>query len=191
MGCAINSGRARQCHDAIGGIKEVLIGTFSTFEGAVTFTEDSDSHLVASLPTATIYRFSLDGSAGHGSFTENITRSLENGTTFYEGVLEMYLPKITEEDQANLRDIAPSHLALFVRLNDQDANGKDKILYVGADFGAYVNGTSVESGTNFGDRSGYNLTIRTVSRKPAYFLEAYTSDPFDNYTDITVSPTYS
>jgi len=191
MGCQIQGGRGRQCNDTIGGIKEVFVGLFSDFEDAVTVDEStSDTHSVTELPTATLYRFTLDSMAGHGTYTETINASLENGTTFYEQVLEVYLPKITMADHANLRDIVPSQVSLFVRYNDKNSSGKDVIAYLGNDFGGRVSGGTIDSGSALGDRQGYTITWTARSKTPAHILEDYTTSPFDNYTGITIDPAY-
>ena len=82
-----------------------------------------------------------------------ITSSRENGTTFFETTVTLTLPKLSKEDNAELKLLAYGrpHICL------EDRNGN--FFLVGKEHGCEVTGGSIASGTAFGDISGYSLTL--------------------------------
>jgi hypothetical protein len=54
------------------------------------------------------------------SFTQNIQSSMENGTTAFEQVLEVTLPRLTKEDHKELKLISFGHPHVIVE--DQNGN---------------------------------------------------------------------
>lgn len=81
--------------------------------------------------------------------------------------------------------MARAKLAIFVRLFS------NKIIMVGRQSGAFLTGGTWQTGNALGDFSGYEFTFTADEELPGEYTEAYTSQPFDNFPDITVSPAYS
>jgi hypothetical protein len=181
--CSILSGRERQCKNTVGGAKTLFLGLHSDFLTGVVAGGTNDQ--IDELPTATLYRFEVDPSASSLSLVSTINASPDNGTVFYAQVITAKYKKITALDRANFANIAASQLAAFVL----DNNGN--IFYVGKVNGADVTGgENMNTGNALGDMSGFNITITANEPAPPYMLEAYTTEPFDNFAGITVSPAF-
>ena len=57
--------------------------------------------------------------------------------------------------------------------------------------GMDVTSNEASSGTSTGDLQGYTITFTGDEPESAPFLDAYTTNPFDNFAGITVSPAYA
>tara|TARA_R110000824_G_scaffold114079_2_gene264350 strand:+ start:128 stop:670 length:543 start_codon:yes stop_codon:yes gene_type:complete len=180
MPCTLSSGRLLQCKDKIGGIKTVFLGLHSDFITGIT--EDATEEIIT-LPEATIYRYEL--SQGVGDFTETITSSVENGTVFWEQVVNISLMQLTAADRLELQNVAQSRLAVFVLDNN------DNIWMIGQYDSAELTAGTAATGTAKGDANGYNLTWSASEKLPARKLLQYTTIPFSNFADITVEAPYA
>jgi hypothetical protein len=63
-------------------------------------------------------------------------------------------------------------------------------MMVGRTDGAFLTAGTYQSGKAKGDLNGYTLTLTAEEPDQPFFLEAYTSTPFDNFVSITVDPAY-
>ena len=89
----------------------------------------------------------------NASLVETHTGSLENGTNFYDSVLDFTTKNLTASESQELTLIDKARLFVIVKTN----NGK--YWTVGAYFAAdKLTGTSV-TGMAFGDMSGYSYSI--------------------------------
>lgn len=143
MACALTTGFSLDCRDSIGGIKNVWVCPV----GSATFTESAGS---ITAKTGTFYKYELRRETG--SFTETINNSEENGTLFYTPELTIHLSKLETSKRNELQLLAKNNIAAIVL----DSNGKYWLL--GRINGLQMSGTS-QTGTAFGDRSGYELTF--------------------------------
>ena len=84
MACALTQGRAIDCRNSTGGISEILIANF----GDITIDTVASGVLTGLTQAAatSFYRYSLEKE--NGSLIETQTGSLENGTNFYDSVLD-------------------------------------------------------------------------------------------------------
>jgi len=180
MPCTLSSGRLLKCKDKIGGIKTIFLGLHSDYTTGVEV--DSGTQEVNVLPTATIYRYELSQAAG--DFIETITSSVENGTVFWNQVVNISLMQLTAEDRLELQNVAQSRLAVFVLDNN------DNIWMVGQYDSAELTAGTSATGTAKGDANGYTLTFTATEKLPARRLEDYTAVPFDNFATISILPTY-
>ena len=98
MACDLSSGRLEVCKDSVGGLKAVY---FVNYGDATGYTYDATNtdviDAVAGTPTA--YKYDLKGAS---TFTQNVNSSRENGTTFFEQVLELTFKKLTVKDNKEL-----------------------------------------------------------------------------------------
>ena len=99
------------------------------------------------------------------SLTQNIQASSENGTVAYEQVLELSMPRLSKEDNKEIKLIAYGHPHIIVE--DQNSN----LFVAGLSNGMEVTGGTVVTGTAMGDMSGYTLTLTGTERMPANFME--------------------
>jgi hypothetical protein len=94
MSCYISEGISlNQCSDSIGGIQKVYIagGTGTTLGGVTGYSYNSDDSITGATAVTgtTFYGFELK--RGTSQLTQNIQKSFENGTVFFEQVLERLL----------------------------------------------------------------------------------------------------
>jgi len=177
MACDLTSGRKNPCKDQIGGLVRAWFVDFGDL-GTVTKVDDEITDLSG---TFTCFQYDLKGT---NSLETAITSSRENGTTFFEETLTLTLPKLSKEDNKELKLISYSrpHIAI------EDRNGN--FFLCGLQHGMEVTGGSIATGTAFGDLSGYSLTLTGQELEPANFISGGTSaDPFAGMSSATVTVT--
>lgn len=154
MACNLTQGRAIDCRNSTGGISEILIANF----GDITIDTVLAGVLTAITPTAaTFYRYSLEKE--NGSLIETHTGSLENGTNFYDSVLEFNTKNLTASENEELMLLDQAQLFVIVK----DMN--EKYWTVGAYYAAdKLTGTAV-TGAAFGDHNGYTYSITAKEAK--------------------------
>jgi hypothetical protein len=176
MACDLTGGRLRPCKNAVGGIKKVHFvdfGDMGTFDYG-TSDEITDT---ANVVTFDYYTYDVKGNS---SLETNITSSLENGTTFFEQVVNITLFKLTKEDNKELKLMAYGRPHVIVQTFD------DKFLMVGAENGADVTGGTAVTGTAMGDLNGYTLTLTANEiRMPSFIDGATDADPFAGLASAT------
>jgi hypothetical protein len=109
-----------------------------------------------------VYWYNLKGAS---TFTQNTTTSRENGTTYWEQVLELTLPKLTVADHKQIRLLTLGNPKVVL----QDNN--DNFFLAGLEFGCDVTGGTIVTGGAMGDMSGYTLTLTGMEKKPANFFD--------------------
>jgi len=155
MACNLTQGRIINCRNSTGGISEILIANF----GDITIDTVAAGVITALTQTGAtnFYRYSLEKE--NGSLIETHTGSLENGTNFYDSVLDFNTKNLTaaENEELTLLDQAQ----LFVIVKDMN----DKYWTVGAYYAAdKLTGTAV-TGAAFGDHNGYTYSITSKEAK--------------------------
>tara|TARA_R100000951_G_scaffold51327_1_gene43300 strand:- start:101 stop:649 length:549 start_codon:yes stop_codon:yes gene_type:complete len=177
MACDLTQGRKVPCKDVLGGLVRAWIIDFGTL-GTVTKTDDEITDLSG---TFTCFQYDLKGT---NSLETAITSSRENGTTFFEETLTLTLPKLSKEDNKELKLMAYGRPHIAV----EDRNGN--FMLCGLEHGMDVTGGSIATGTAFGDMSGYSLTLTGQELEPANFISGGTSaDPFAGMSSATVTVT--
>ena len=61
---------------------------------------------------------------------------------------------------------------------------------MGEVLGAELTAGTAATGTALGDAYGYDLTIMSQEREPMRNCGTYTTSPWDNITNLTISPAY-
>ena len=159
MSCTIGDGRQEPCKDVVGGIKNVY---FTDFGGLGTISRSSGEEEITDFGTdAAFYKYEVKGAS---SFTQNITSNRENGTTFFEQVVELTFKKLTYQDHDRVYRIAAGRPHVVV----EDYNGN--YFLVGEEHGCDATGGTVVTGAAMGDLTGYTLTLTATERRPANFL---------------------
>ena len=177
MACDLTAGRKNPCKDQLGGLVRAWLIDFSDL-GTVTKTADEITDLSG---TFTAFQYDLKGT---NSLETAINSSRENGTTFFEQTLTLTLPKLSKEDNKELKLIAYGRPHVCV----EDRNGN--FMLCGLEHGMEVTGGSIATGTAFGDLSGYSLTLTGQELEPANFIAGGTSaDPFAGMSSATVTVT--
>ena len=148
MACALTSGRAIDCRNSMGGIEQVLISEFSDISA---YTETGGIITAMTQTAKNFYIYELEKE--NGSLIETHTGSLENGSNFYESVLEFNTKNLSAAESEEMNLLDQNRLWIIVK----DNNG----LYwsMGASRGAdKLGGTSV-TGAAFGDLNGNTYTF--------------------------------
>jgi len=157
--CTIDTGRTLPCRDSVGGLKNVY---FINYSASVTIstasaTDDSVAADAAWSDEDTTYKYELKGTS---SLTTNIQASRENGTVAFEQVLELTLPKLSADDNYQIKLLAWGRPRIVV----EDYNGN--FFLVGREHGADVTGGTIVTGAAMGDLSGYTLSFTAMETTP-------------------------
>jgi hypothetical protein len=134
--------------------------------------DTADTDVIDQLATTAVsaYKYDLKGTS---NFEQNITSSRENGTTFFEQVLNVVLKKQDADTHKEVKLLAWAKPVIVV----EDNNGNAWVM--GLEHGSEVTGGSIVTGSAFGDLTGYNLTLTANERVPSNFLlGAIPNNPF-------------
>ena len=176
MACDLTQGRKVPCKDVVGGINRVW---FVDFGDLGTLTTGADDELTNATGTFSAYEYDVKGA---NSLEQNFNVSRENGTTFFEQVLNLTLTKLSKEDNKELKLIAYGRPHIFV----EDYNGN--VFLVGAYHGAEVTGGTAVTGSSMGDLSGYTLSLTGSEKLMANFVDGATAaDPFAGLASATAT----
>jgi len=163
MGCSnLTAGLILDCHEGVGGIDVVYIAngpveSFVENNGVVTsITVDGDP-----LVPGDFFKFEIPRQTA--SFSETINVSLENGTLFYNQDLTLIFNKMEAEKRNQILLMAKANSMVIVF---KDNTGT--FFSVGLEKGAFMSAGTATTGTAFGDRSGYELTLSGIETKPAF-----------------------
>ena len=167
MACSITiSGRGFPCKDAIGGVRKFWTAPFDE-DGSKWAASPTSGALTGAAEAITFYGFEL--SRNNASFTQTINASVENGSVFYEQVLEVTIPKMEAAVSAELADLMKVRLFIIV----ETMNG-EKLLMVYKN-GAEGTGGTIVTGAAMGDLHGYTLTFTSREKVPAPVITATTN----------------
>jgi len=149
MACALTQGRAIDCRNSTGGISEVLIANF----GNITIDTVAAGVITGLTQAAATSFFKYNLEKENGSLVETQTGSLENGTNFYDSVLDFNTKNLSAAENQELTLLDQAQLFVIVK----DMN--EKYWTVGAYYAAdKLSGTAV-TGAAFGDHNGYTYSI--------------------------------
>lgn len=179
--CAVTKGRGIPCKDGAAGLLSVFFLNrpfIVTYDGNLIsdITEDDGTTGV------TLYKYELDNTGN--SYVEALEANSDNGTYFNNQTLNLALQTLQDDDLAEIETLAKGRPAAFV----QYRNGKVRL--VGESRGLDTSGEN-QSGGDFGDFQGYNLTMVAKETKFAPLVSGYSlADPFGGLTTppIIVEP---
>ena len=161
MACDLTTGRAKGCFDIVAGIKAVYFSTDAL--GAITYDVTDTDAITTFAGAPSFFQYDLKG--GANSYTETITKSVDNGTSFYAQSLAIQFPKLTKATHKELKLLVYASPTVIV----EDYNGN--LLVMGLENGADVTGGTIVTGGARGDFAGYTLTMTAEEKKPANFLD--------------------
>ena len=160
MSCDISAGRIEPCKTSNGGLKAVYFVNDGDATGYTYDATDTDA-ITAVAGTPTAFKYDLKGGS---SFSQTITSSRENGTTFFEQTLSLTLKKLSIKDNKQIKLLSYGRPQVIV----EDHNGN--LFYCGLTHGMDVNGGTIVTGAAMGDLSGYTLTLVGQEPVPANFI---------------------
>lgn len=181
MSCYISSGIALGCADGIGGIKKVYIagGTGTTLGGVTGFTYNSDGAITGATAAANTTLYGFEVKRNTSSLAQNVTKSFENGTIFFEQVLTIVAFQY-DQDKRNLLKILSQNDELQIIAIDQN----DVQYMLGQVNGMYLSGGSAGTGTALGDRNGFEFVFTGQEKEPARVISGALASVF---TGVTIS----
>jgi len=175
MACDLTKGRALPCRDSVGGLKAVYFVDFGDL-GAITVSSDEVTDMTG---TFDAFKYELKGSS---SVEQTLNASRENGTVFFDQVVNLTLPQMSKEDNNEIKLLAYGRPHIVV----EDYNGNAYL--VGREHGADVTGGTVASGAAMGDMSGYTLSFSAMEKTAANFIAgAVDGNPFAGMAAATAT----
>jgi hypothetical protein len=167
MACDITSGFELECRDSIGGIRNIYI-----LSGSATTVDGDENGLISGITgSGTFYRFELQRQSG--DYTETINPSDENGTVFYEQVINAPFHKLQSKTRNQVKILAQNpNLKIIVETNNGTDDNVGTFFYIGQKNGALLSGGTGATGTAYGDLNGYTLTFTGREPYPASEIDA-------------------
>jgi len=182
MACDITSGFSLACRDNSGGIKNIYILSGST----PAVTEASEGLISDLSGSGVFYKFELTKNTG--DFTETPTVSLENGTIFYDQIVNVAFHKLQSSIRNQVKVLAQNpDLKIVVETNNGvETPYTGRYFYVGNRRGASLSGGAGATGTAFGDANQYALTFQGLEVEPAEEIQSADGTLADALTGYTV-----
>lgn len=149
MPCALTQSYTLDCRDSIGGLTAVY---FAPLEDLNVVTQANGVVTALTMDTGKkFYKYELVKESSN--FAEAVNTNVQNGTVFYAQTLEIILNKLQVNTRNEVLLLAKNRLAVIAT----DNNGDN--WFLGIANGLDLTGGGSNSGTAFGDRSGYTLTF--------------------------------
>jgi hypothetical protein len=183
MSCDLTNGRLlSDCLVGRAGIKTIFFSKLNDFRALTGITEAGGEITDLGVDPISVYRFEMADNVG--TFEQSVNSSQENGTSFVSQNLTLTLFNILPADLADLNNLKLGRWVIWTL----DFQGKIRLF--GRYNGATANGGSDTSGTAAGDKKGLDLTFISEENDFAPFMADYTTTPFDNFANVTLSPSY-
>ena len=161
MPCYISSGLELGCSDGIGGIKKIYIVGGATGEvTGLTYNATGAITGATSVTGTSIYGFELKRNTS--SLSQNVTKSFENGTIYFEQVLTAVFFKYDQDKRNQVKILSQNDAIQIIAIDQNDVQ-----YYLGQVNGMYLSGGSAATGTALGDRNGFELTFTGQEQEPA------------------------
>ena len=162
MSCILGNGVTLGCKDSLGGVKEVLIASYTNDEVYTYETDDTsvDFGMVTGIAgSGTFYRFEMRQE--QGEFVQQGQHSIENGSNYWEQSVSLVFVKNNAVDRNTLLVLAQSTLLIIVK--DQN----NTYWLVGELNGAEISESTQSSGKGYGDLNGTTITLMGKEAAPA------------------------
>jgi hypothetical protein len=164
MSCYISSGLQLGCSDGIGGIKKIYVVGGATGDiTAVAYAGGVDTGAITGFTSAsgtTVYGFELKRNTS--SLAQNVTKSFENGTIYFEQVLTAVFYKYDQDKRNQLKVLSQNDQIQIIAVDQNDTQ-----YYLGQVNGMYLSGGDASTGTAYGDRNGFSLVFTGQEPVPA------------------------
>lgn len=160
MSCFISSGIQLGCSDGIGGIKKIYIAGGTGTTTGYTYSADGSVTGATSSAGTVLYGFELKRNTS--SLTQNVTKSFENGTIFFEQVLNAVFFKYDQDKRNQLKILSQNDEIQIIAIDQNDVQ-----YLLGQVNGMYLSGGSAATGTAFGDRNGFEFIFTGQEQEPA------------------------
>jgi len=161
MSCYISSGVQLGCSDGIGGIKEIyIIGGEGGSVTGITSTVDGSITGATATSGTTIYAFQVKRNTS--SLVQNVTKSFENGTIFYDQELKVVFYKYDQEKRDQVKILGQNDQLQIIAVDQLGVQ-----YWLGQTNGLFLSAGALGTGTAYGDRNGMELTFKGQEQNPA------------------------
>jgi hypothetical protein len=161
MSCYISSGISLGCSDGVGSLKTLyIVGGTGSFTGYSASNVDGSITGITASTGTTLYTFQIKRQTS--ALVQNITKSYEQGSIFFEQVLTAVFYKYDQLKRNQVKILSQNDdLQIIV----EDQNG---VLYLlGQENGMYLSGGNAGTGTAFADLNGFSLEFKGQEKQPA------------------------
>jgi len=178
--CDITSGFSLGCRDNAGGIRRIYI-----LSGSIDSLDGAEEGLITGITgSGVFYTFELKKQTG--DLTETINSSIENGTVFYDQLINAPFHKLQSATRNQVKILAQApDLKIIVETNNGSEDSVGVCFLTGQRNGMTLSAGSGQTGTAFGDFQGYQLTFN--GQEPQPMSEVSGSSLADVCNGITVS----
>jgi hypothetical protein len=160
--CDISKGKnAISCKNAVSGLKAIYLANYDNY-GFITSSTTVGQVLTDLGALTEVFKYELKNSAN--SIQEDMTSNRDNGTTFFQQVVNFTLTKVSKEMAFQIKMMAWGRPQIFV-----ETMGGDFIL-LGKENGLEISGNAQVGGT-MDSLNGYVLTGTGMEREPMFFLD--------------------
>jgi len=167
MACVLTQGFTLDCSDNFAGIKNFYISEYGNVDATATVIAAGVVTTLTQVGATNFYKYEVR--QGNGSFVTTPTKSLENGSLFFETVGQMMINKLTAAKNEEFKLLIANRAVVIM----EDYNGVYWIagLENGAEFG--LGGTNdAMSGVAAGDKYGYSLGFQDRATRYVPELDA-------------------
>jgi YD repeat-containing protein len=162
MSCYISAGvTVDTCEVGIGGIKKIYIVGGGQLTGFTYDVEDQVTGVTATAGT-TLYGFNLK--RGVSSLTQTISKNYENGSLFFEQVLNIVLYKMDKTKRNQILMLAVNDYLQVVAVDNND------VQYLLGEVRGMTLGGTITTGTALADRNGFELAFTAQEPQPASII---------------------
>ena len=177
MPCNISKGLQLACKDSVAGIQAVYFLNYNQAGYNVTSSVSTDE--VTGLGSVTAYKYEVKGA--NNNLQDNINSSRDNGTTFFEQVVNVQFQKLTASTNKELKLMSYGRPQMVVHTYAGDA------FLVGKNNGMELTAGSIQTGTAMGDLYGYTSTFTGQEQLYSQFITGSTvANPFAGISGVTV-----
>lgn len=168
MACELTTGVSLGCRDNSGGTKEFYLANIPST--GVTVTQNGTGMVTSLGASLTWYKYVPRKQTG--SWNDDPQIDDANGTVFYQQAAVLPLNKMEQAKRNEVMLIAKANMVMIVK--DQN----DKYWLLGQDNGVTLATSTIGSGTQLGDRNGYELNFEAVEPEaaPEVLYSAFSSD---------------
>ena len=161
MSCDITKGKNQLvCKDGISGLKAIYLANYDDY--SFSGTSNDSGHTLTSIGSlAEVFKYELKNSAN--TFQQDITSNRDNGTTFFQQVVNFTLTKLSAEMEYQVKMAAYGRPFIFVEMNS------GQFFLMGIEHGCEIAGNSQVGGT-MDSFNGYVMSATAMEKEPIWYL---------------------
>lgn len=158
MACTLIGSILQGCRDSKGGIKEIKVKVIQdTTTVAANFVVTSGDVAIAAGSRSLWYTYYMEKETA--SLSDAITVNVQNGTIFYTPELKFVINKLSAQMRNEVEVLGQTAVQVAIKDNN------DRHWLLGRVNGLDITSGTGNTGTAFGDRSGYEITL--TGKEPA------------------------